>query len=462
MSSGNLSAMSDAVRLASFLETAGFSPSVAEAKAAMFVRNIAVLAEMEGSTGEAKAYYVPGRIEVLGKHTDYMGGSTFIAALERAICMVSAPRDDKVISILDTAKDRDAEFEIDADLAPEVGHWTNFPMTVARRLARNFPGALRGANVVFSSDLPSAAGISSSSAIIIGFFSALADANKIWDDERFPKDLLNPSALSGFMGSVENGQSYGPLTGDRGVGTFGGSADHTAILCSKPGHVLQYTYCPVRFRKAFRMPPDHLFVVASSGVVAKKTGSALSKYNRASGLARRVTELWCGATGRSDETIAAALASGPEARSRLREIVAAALPSEPDGEALQSRLEHFLIENEEVLPAAGMALEKGDLVDFGLWVDRSQKAAEQLLGNQVPETVFLAKTARELGAVAASAFGAGFGGSVWALVDLRRTGVFLEQWRDTYLKAYPERAEHAEFMATACGRAMFDFTPKAP
>lgn len=462
MSTGNLPTMSDETRLASFLEKAGFSPSVAEAKAAMFAKNAVVLDEMEGSIGDAKAYYVPGRIEVLGKHTDYMGGSTFIAALERAICMVAAPRNDKLISILDTGKDRKAEFEMDADLTPEVGHWTNYPMTVARRLARNFPGELRGANVVFSSDLPSAAGISSSSAIIIAFFSALADANGIWDDERFPKELLNPSALSGFMGSVENGQSYGPLTGDKGVGTFGGSGDHTAILCSKPGHVLQYTYCPVRFRKAFRMAPDHLFVVASSGVVAKKTGTALAKYNRASRLAGRVTELWCEETGRSDENIAAALASGPEARNKLREIITAAVPNEPDGDALENRLEHFLIENEEVLPAAGMALERGDLVDFGLWVDRSQQAAEQLLGNQVPETAFLAKSARELGAVAASAFGAGFGGSVWALVDLRHTGEFLEQWRDKYLKAYPERAEHAEFLATACGRAMFDFKPKAP
>jgi galactokinase len=462
VNAGNVSAPQDAGLLARFLETAGFSPSVAEAKARMFVKNMAALAGMGGSAGEAKFYYVPGRIEVLGKHTDYMGGSTFIAALERAVCLAAAPRNDKLISVLDTGKDRQAEFELVADLTSEVGHWTNYPMTVARRLARNFPGDLRGANVVFSSDLPSAAGISSSSALIIGFFNVLADANKIWDDERFPKELLNPSALSGFMGSVENGQSYGTLTGDRGVGTFGGSADHTAILCSKPGHVLQYSYCPVRFQKAFRMPPDHLFVVASSGVVAKKTGDALAKYNRASRLAGRLTELWCEATGRSDENIAEALASGPEARRRIREIVAAAAPSEPDGDALQSRFEHFLIENEEVLPAAGMALEKGDLREFGLWVDRSQKAAEQLLGNQVPETAFLARTARELGAVAASAFGAGFGGSVWALVDLRQTGVFLEHWRDMYLQAYPERAEAAEFIATACGRAMFDFTPRSP
>ena len=54
---------------------------------------------------------------------------------------------------------------------------------------------------------------------------------------------------------------------------------------------------------------------------------------------------------------------------------------------------------------------------FGKLVDESQVAAEELLGNQVPETISLAKHARALGAYAASAFGAGFGGSVWALVS---------------------------------------------
>ena len=59
---------------------------------------------------------------------------------------------------------------------------------------------------------------------------------------------------------------------------------------------------------------------------------------------------------------------------------------------------------------------------FGDLVDRSQQLAERRLGNQVPETIELARSARELGARAASAFGAGFGGSVWALVSRADAG----------------------------------------
>jgi len=58
----------------------------------------------------------------------------------------------------------------------------------------------------------------------------------------------------------------------------------------------------------------------------------------------------------------------------------------------------------------------GDGAALGGLVDRSQELTTTHLRNQVPETIFLAKAAREEGAIAASAFGAGFGGSVWALV----------------------------------------------
>jgi len=76
------------------------------------------------------------------------------------------------------------------------------------------------------------------------------------------------------------------------------------------------------------------------------------------------------------------------------------------GEELTSRFNHFLAENYEIIPAACKALARGDMTGFGAQVDRSQELADTLLGSQVPQTVFLARTARELGAEAASSFGA--------------------------------------------------------
>jgi galactokinase len=278
---------------------------------------------------------------------------------------------------------------------------------------------------------------------MVAVFVALADINDVWNHPAFPDKLEEPVELAGYLGTVENGQSYGKLEGDRGVGTFGGSEDHTAILCARAGIISQYAYCPVRFERAIPVPGGYTFAVAASGVVAEKTGAAMDRYNAASRLASAIAELWRSKTGRDDTCLADALASAPDAADRLREIVQAAGEGFPEPEALDGRLRHFLIENEEILPAAGDALTQGDLDRFGQLVDRSQQAAEELLGNQVPQTSYLARSARDNGAAAASAFGAGFGGSVWALVKKSERERFLEAWAEAYRAKFPQQAEAA-------------------
>ena len=78
--------------------------------------------------------------------------------------------------------------------------------------------------------------------------------------------------------------------------------------------------------------------------------------------------------------------------------------------------------------------------EFGRLVDESQSGAEQGLRNQVPETIALQRSARELGAHAASGFGAGFGGSVWALVPTGGAEEFGQRWLAAYRASHPERS----------------------
>ena len=102
----------------------------------------------DGASGSARAYFVPGRIEVLGKHTDYCGGRSLVAAVERGICLVAAPRDDRQVHIHALDAHDSVRFGWDPDLAVPAGRWKNYPMTVARRLARNFPDTCRhGADI---------------------------------------------------------------------------------------------------------------------------------------------------------------------------------------------------------------------------------------------------------------------------------------------------------------------------
>ena len=74
----------------------------------------------------------------------------------------------------------------------------------------------------------------------------------------------------------------------------------------------------------------------------------------------------------------------------------------------------------------------------------------------MPQTIFLARSARELGAAAGSAFGAGFGGSVWALVALSDAETFLDRWAQAYRRRFAASASRASFFLTRPGPAAFE------
>ena len=76
--------------------------------------------------------------------------------------------------------------------------------------------------------------MSSSSAMVVAFFLALAKINRLSERPEYRENIHNQEDLAGYLATIENGQTFRKLAGDNGVGTFGGSEDHTAILCAKP------------------------------------------------------------------------------------------------------------------------------------------------------------------------------------------------------------------------------------
>jgi galactokinase len=120
---------------------------------------------------------------------------------------------------------------------------------------------------------------------------------------------------------------------------------------------------------------------------------------------------------------------------------------------LRARFDQFVDETFVIVPEVGDRLAAGRVTEIGDLVGRSQAGADNGLANQIPETTFLAGSAREIGAVAASAFGAGFGGSVWALVATCDVDEFRAQWAARYAAAFPQRAARAQFFATGAGPA---------
>lgn len=123
----------------------------------------------------------------------------------------------------------------------------------------------------------------------------------------------------------------------------------------------------------------------------------------------------------------------------------------PDGRApagaLLRRFEQFFCESEQLVPGVAAAMGRADGDALAPLVDRSQALTESHLRNTLEETEWLPAAARRLGALAASAFGAGFGGSVWAVVHAEQAETLLANWEQEYAQRYPQRVAQARFFA---------------
>lgn len=429
----------------------GARPVVATRLAGRLGRVVGGLGASDASGSGAPAAvgaFVPGRIEVLGKHTDYAGGRSLLAAIERGPVFAARRTPSPRVRVVDLGRRLHTEVDLRSFTASPAARWTTYPVTVLRRLSANFPGAMGGADITFENDLPSAAGMSSSSTLVTGLALVLA---ALFDLASHPAyaSLRSPEDLAGYLGCIENGQSFGSLTGESGVGTFGGSEDHTAMLCSVPGALVRYAFRPVRREGVTPLFADSLFVVATSGVSASKIGDAREAYNRLSRLAdeleRRLNDDGRRAA-RPALSLAARFSADPDGIGALRRSL-----SSSGERALLARLDHLALESGTLIPDAWQALVDGDRARFGRAVAKSQEAAETLLGNQVDETVALVRSARDLGALAASSFGAGFGGSVWALVEAADAERFARTWLSRHRRAWPATATRAVAFTTAAG-----------
>jgi galactokinase len=334
----------------------------------------------------SRVYVSPGRIEFVGKHVDYAGGRSLTCATAMALRVRASVIDERAI-------------RVDSDAARP------YTEAVGRRVFRDFSQAKQGVALEISGDLPESAGLSSSSALVVAAAQALVDANELQNDQRWAEHVPDDLARAAYFAAMETGEAFGPFPGDPGVGVRGGAQDHVAIVCAEPGHVRQFSYLPPSLERSIPWPKNYAIVIADSGVRATKTANAQQSYNN--------------------------LSDGMRGFNRRPP---SAVPPE-----LAARVAQFREETDVIVPGVGDALRNRDFARLGALVDRSQHLAETVLQNQIPETVFLAREARELGALAASAFGAGFGGAVWTMVADSDRERFSAKWADRYQERFPTR-----------------------
>ena len=207
---------------------------------------------------ENQTIAAPGRVNLIGEHIDYHGLPVLPMALRRSIRVTFRPRADRRIRATSAGSYGDREFAWTPHLAPvQPGDWENYLRAAAEAVAGKW-GVLHGIDAAIGSDLPPAAGLSSSSALIVAFTLALLRANGI---------------VAGFeelMEVLPEGEHF--------VGTRGGGMDHAASLASRAGCASLIAFAPLSVRHV-PIPPDWAFLVAHSLHTAEKSGAAREEYN---------------------------------------------------------------------------------------------------------------------------------------------------------------------------------------
>jgi len=311
--------------LARRLIAAGVPPGELPKKVELSDRALAAFRQVSASE-PSHAWWIPGRLELFGKHTDYGGGRTIVAPVPRGFIVVAGRRTGRDVQVVDG---RDGESVMIAERDVTQHGWRHYVSVAVSRLAHNFPGARAGVTIALASDLPRASGMSSSSALVVGVATALRVLWELTGRDEWRRSIQSPADTPTYYASIENGATFRGLAGDSGVGTHGGSEDHAAMLLGQPRSLSAFSFIPMIPLDLVPLPTGWAVVIATSGVQAAKTGDARAAYNRLSDGVARLLAMWNTHVAPAD-SLAAVLASDPSADARLRELISlSALPDWP-------------------------------------------------------------------------------------------------------------------------------------
>ena len=319
---------------------------------------------------------VPGRVNLIGEHIDYHDLPVLPMAIQRRVSITFSGRSDMAIWATSVGYEP-RQFPLNEAEPFPAGDWGNYLKAAAQLVARRWHLS-RGLDASVESDLPLAAGLSSSSALMTGIALALLQVNDI-----------RPN-LHDLMELLPDGEQF--------VGTRGGGMDHAAVLGCLAGSALLVRFAPLKIEPIL-IPPGWAFIVAHSLTVAQKSGSAKGQYN-----SRRVAG-----------TNALRKLGFTSFREALSQDVAhdvTQLSEEECGAFLHVTSEAKRVES------AVKALRENRIEEFGHLLMASHASLRDQLRVSNPDLDELVECALDCGALGARLTGAGFGGCVIILCKL--------------------------------------------
>ncbi|MBQ0106245.1 MAG: galactokinase [Armatimonadetes bacterium] len=399
----------------------------------------------------------PGRVNLIGEHIDYNGYGVMPMALNREIICCFAPSSSPVVEIYDSVKeDPFRTFSVSGDIEPyKMGDWGNYikaPCQAMFRWAKDryedkIP--LMGFKAVFMGNIPPAAGLSSSSAIVVCIGAIVSFINRL---------KIGKSEFADLMAKAE---FY--------VGTMGGGMDQTASVFGHSRGPLRIKFKPIRVDTVL-MPEGYSFIIANSMKKAKKSGEARYYFNDRSISCKFGLEILRNITKEDypDTAFAPSLRrlqkligwekfpkyfeKIPKHPLSVEEISSLSgisvsdirenylkladgeyLPVPPEGFKIYDRLLHVFTEAKRV-SATKNAMEKSEMDKVAEYMDESHASCRDLYEISTPEVEKLISCLKIAGTMGSRITGAGWGGCTVSLVrkeDAQR--IIDEVWQTYYL-----------------------------
>ena len=346
-------------------------------------------------SGEPLLFTAPGRINIIGEHTDYNGGFVLPGAVDKAITMAILPNGTEFVHLVSIDQDDAVFFRIGGPQPNE--QWASYFYGVIEEM-RKRGATVGGFDAVFGGDVPLGAGMSSSAAL-----------------ESCIGTALNAIFSLGFR--KEELAKIGQMTEHNYIGVRCGIMDQFASIFGQKGHVVRLD-CRSLMYDLVPFNPTGIEIVLIDTMVKHLLAS--SEYN--------VRRAQC------EEGVAVIKKYRPEVE-LLRDVTIEELEEHrAEIDPVSFRRCAFVINENKRLMAACAAMEKGDFEEVGKQIYATHEGLSVEYGVSCPELDFIVGIARRHEAVlGARMMGGGFGGCVIALVKKEGVADYIADVKKEYM-----------------------------
>ena len=372
-------------------------------------------AELFGPEGEPKAYFAPGRVNLIGEHTDYNGGHVFPCALTIGTYGIIRPRTDRTVRFysLNFTNLGIVEISLDNLVPDEKDGWTNYPKGIMWTFEKRGYHIPAGADILICGDIPAGSGLSSSASLEV------LTGLMLRDTFGFDISMVDLALIGQYSENNFNGMNCGIM--DQFASAMG--KKDCAIFLDTSN--LNYEYAPVKL-------PDAKIVITNSKVKHSLVSSAYNDRRRESETALKDLQSVVDIKALGDLT--------EEQFEQYKDAV-----KDP---VCQKRAKHAVYENQRTIHAVA-ALKKNDIDTFGKLINESHISLRDDYETSCAETDILAELAWSVPGVLGSRItGGGFGGCTVSIVKNESVDLFIR----TLDKAYEEKTGNkAEFYVVDIG-----------